>query len=261
MGLFKNIFKAIPIVGDAISAADSKKATKKASAAQIAQINNAIGGLNANYDTTAARFDPFIDAGEDALGGLRGLVGLNGADQQKTSIDALKGSPLFQSLFNTGRDSILAAGSATGGLRGGNINDALYDNGRDTLAQVIQQQLANLGGISSQGLSATGGLANLGAANAQSIAGLTTGIGNAQAGSILGQQAIDNKLYSGLRQTTGSIITGGLGGGAGGLGSLFSQLGGGGGLQGNFPGITGASSQPFNLGNINTSALTQKVSF
>lgn len=269
MGLLGSIFKAVPVVGDVLSANASKKATKKATAAQIEAINKAIGGLNTQFQQTSDNLNPTIIAGNDALSSMRGLIGLNGAGEQQGAIDALRASPLFQSLFDTGRDTILGSASATGGLRGGNVNAALSDFGRNTLAQVLQQQLSNLGGLQGQGLRAALGLGEFGQKNATTIADLTTGIGKAQAGSILNRQAIDNNLYAGLRQKVESAIggLGGLGGIASSLGSLFGGagggLGGGGGgtLSGAFPSIIGASNNPINLGTIDTTPLIQRIGF
>lgn len=170
-----------------------------------------------------------------------------GMGDQAGAIEALKDSPLYQSLFGNGRDAILAAGSATGGLRGGNINGSLANFGRDTLAQVIQQQLANLGGIQSAGQSAAGMLGGFGANSATQRAGLTTDAGNVAAGSILGRQAVQNNTISSL---TG-ILSNAISGGAGGIdiASLLKKLSGGGGIGGtagaatggvnNIPGIIG----------------------
>lgn len=299
LGLFKSIgkiakgvAKAVPVVGDVISASDSKKATKKAAAAQIESLNNAIALLNKQFDSTSANYQPAITAGNQAIGGIGDLLGLGGAGQQQEAISALQSSPLYQSLFDTGRDTILGSASATGGLRGGNVNSALADFGRDTLAQTIQQQLSNLGGLASLGQNAIGNLGQLGAQNANSVADLTTGIGNVNAGSILGVQGIDNNLFSGLRQTVGSalglpgagssggltsILGGGSGGlssilGGGGLSSIFGNLFGGSGagisggsvggdLSGIFPSIIGATNNPINLGTLDTTPLIQKIGF
>lgn len=155
------------------------------------------------------------------------MAGADGTfDRQQGAIDKLKMSPLYQSLFGNGRDAILSAGSATGGLRGGNINDALFKNGRDTLAQVIQQQLANLGGIQSQGQQAGLGLAGIGANSAGAIGNQITNIGNAQAGGILGRQQVANANSSSIDNILGSLFSSV--GGAGGIGSLFKGGGSGG---------------------------------
>lgn len=223
MGLFGELLKGItqvfsPIGGAIIGGHDNKKAIGKANDALQTGFGNATGALTDQLATSTNNFAPYTDAGAAAVGAQGDLAGLNGGTAQQSSIDALKASPLFTSLFDTGRDSILAAGSATGGLRGGNVNTALYQNGQQTLAQVIQQQLQTLGGIAGQGLNATGSVANLGAGTAAGVAGLDTQSGSANAGEILGKQSVDNNTISQIQKLIASAMGGGGGGIAGAIG-------------------------------------------
>lgn len=161
-----------------------------------------------------ATLQPFITGGQQAFGAQGDLLGLGGNDKQAAAIAGLKDSPLFKSLFSTGADTILQNGSATGGLRSGNIQSNLATFGSDTLAKVIQNQLANLGGLSGQGLNAagTGAQTTLGGVSAntgiaQSIAGLLGNSGvnianlfgdqaKAQAGGILGKASASQDMLS-----------------------------------------------------------------
>lgn len=193
------------------------KAAKQAADAEVAGSQQGIGAItdqNALNQTNIAQaiagLQPFLTAGQQATGAESDLVGLNGNDPQAAAIAQLQGSPLYKSLMRSGTDSVLSNASATGGLRGGNVQSSLANFGSDTLAQVIQQQLSNLGGISGQGLSAAGtgasttlGGAQLGSNAAGNIAGLYGNIGTAQAGGILG------KLAGHLEQAGGvsSIVT------------------------------------------------------
>lgn len=225
-------------IGGGLAGALSGSSNKHAIAGQNDALQlglaNAENALNTQFGQTAANFNPFITGGQKAFGAEQDLLGLNGNAASGSAIDALKASPLYQSLFTTGRDSVLAAGSATGGLRGGNINGALYNNASQTLAQVIQNRLQNLGGLSSQGLGAAGTLGGLGAQNAVSLADLLVGSGKANAGAIGNQQAADNATQNGLnglfggkgvQDQLGSLLKGlGIGGGSGGGGSPSSPL-------------------------------------
>lgn len=138
------------------------------------------------------------------------------ADQQG-AIDALKASPLYQSLYGNGEEAVLQNASATGGLRGGNAERSLYNLGTDTLSKVIQQQVSNLGGVSQLGLGAQDSLNNLGAQNAQSIASLFGKQGDVQAGGILQRSAINNNLFNSVAGEAGKIADGG---------NLFKQIAG-----------------------------------
>ena len=130
---------------------------------------------------------PYTQAGTAALGQQGNLVGINGAEQQAAAIAALQASPQFQALQQQGENRILANASATGGLRGGNVQGALAQFSPALLADTINQQFSRLGAISGQGLSATGmgSQAQLGTAGA--VASLLGQQGAAQAGGALAQ--------------------------------------------------------------------------
>jgi hypothetical protein len=162
------------------------------------------------------------------------LLGLNGSGDQQRAIDALRSSPLYQSLYRNGVNTSLANASATGGLRGGNEQHSLYDVGSDTLAQVIQNQLQNLGGLSGQGLQATQQSGSFGGQAAGDVASLQNLIGRIQAGGILGKSAVNGQLWNtgaNLGQDIISQLMSAFGGGGnpfggGGNGSdLMSSLG------------------------------------
>lgn len=81
-------------------------------------------------------------------------------DAQASAISALEKSPLFTSLIRNGEEAITQNASATGGLRGGNIQGGLADFRADTLASTIQQQLAGYQGAIGTGLTAANGVTN-----------------------------------------------------------------------------------------------------
>lgn len=149
------------------------------------------------------------------------------ADQQQAAINALQSSPLYTSLYRNGQQAVLANASATGGLRGGNVQSSLANFGADTLAQVYQQQLANLGGISGNGLSTGGTLGTLGSNSANNISSLLSQNGSASAGGILSSTGL---LGGGINSGLSSILNG--------LGQ-YSTYGGGSSYQTGLPQSTG----------------------
>lgn len=191
MGLFSSI-------AGIFGAASKKKAAKKASAAQQQAAQQGIDAVSAQNALTQKNFAPYLEAGSKALGAQSDLLGLNGTGVQGSAIDALRASPLFQSLFGNGQEAILNNASATGGLRGGNIQRSLADFGADTLAKTIESQLAALGGLSGQGFNAATNGGQLGAASAEQIAQLLGNKGAAKAGGILGKAAANQELYANL---------------------------------------------------------------
>lgn len=208
----------IGAIGSIFGGKGQKKSADKAAQAQIQAAQLGVNEQARQYDTTRNDLMPWLTAGNQALDAETDLLGLDGTDKQAASIAALKASPLFQSLFNTGEEALLANQSATGGLRGGNTNRGLADFGADTLAKVIQNQLANLGGLRGAGQTTGASLGALGADKAGATSQLLGQQGAAQAGSLLAKAAIDAKNQNNLFSSLGLFL------GQGGLrdiGSLF----------------------------------------
>ena len=124
---------AAAVVGAAvISAYMQNEASKRASAsarrAQEYMSKRAIREEKRQFNEQIKRYDaireqlkPYISAGETALTSQLKLAGLAGAEEQEQEISILEASPLFQSLVEQGESSLLQKASATGGIRGGNI--------------------------------------------------------------------------------------------------------------------------------------------
>lgn len=197
MGLFSFVGKTIGSVLGGITGTNAQaKGAAKAADAQVQAAQLGIDESKRQFDLSRADQLPFLQTGQEALSGQADLLGLNGMEKQASSIAALRDSPLFEALFRTGQDTILNNASATGGLRGGNLQSGLANFGSDTLAKVIQSQLQDLGGISSQGGVTAGNLGALGANNSNTIANLLGQQGAARAGNFLAQ---GNKQASGIQ--------------------------------------------------------------
>jgi hypothetical protein len=157
-------------------------------------------------------------AASDAFGGgqTQFVEGEAGQAAQQQAISALEASPQFQALQQQGENAILQNASATGGLRGGNVQGALAQFRPALLSSLINQQYERLGGLSSIGQNAAAGVGNAGMSTGSNIATLLGRQGQAQAGGILGQQSA---LTGGINQAFGAIQ------GAGGFGKLFGGNG------------------------------------
>ncbi len=194
------------------------------------------------------RLAPFEQAGQQAFGQQQALIGLQGPDAQRQAIAGLEESPQFQALQQQGENAILQNASATGGLRGGNIQAALARFRPQILSNLIEQQYGRLGGIAGAGLGVTGNLASMGqasaagqggqgAAAAANIAALLGQQGAATAGGQLAAGSVPGQTFGQLLKI-GSTIAGA--GGFGGFGSSalptigsagLSSMGGGTGLR------------------------------
>lgn len=199
MGLFS-------FVGGLIGGGKKKKASRQADAAVIAALQKGVDTINAQGAEARKLNMPFLSAGTAALDQERDLLGLDGNAQQATAIGNLRKGALFNSLYDTGEESVLQNASATGGLRGGNTQRSLYELGEDTLTRVIEQQLSRLGGLRSGGQQTGAVLAGLGADQARSIADLFTGQGQQRAQGLLTRGGINAQNW----QNAGNFIEDGI---------------------------------------------------
>lgn len=199
-------------IGGAGIATGIYSANKSASAANnAAQIQSqsdqaGIAEQQRQFDAIQKLLSPYVNAGTGALGAQQNLLGTNGAAAQQSAIAGIQGSPQYQALSNSGQDAILANASATGGLRGGNVQAALGQFQPQLLAQLIDQQYSRLGGLTSIGQNAAAGVGNAGMSTSNQITSLLGQQGSALAGGALasgradtlGASSVTNGILSGL---------------------------------------------------------------
>ena len=175
---------------------------------------DALVNLMAPYVTAGTgamgRLAPYEQAGQQAFGQQQSLIGLQGPQAQQQAIAALQASPQFQALQQQGENAILQNASATGGLRGGNVQAALAQFRPQILSSLIDQQYGRLGGIAGAGLGVTSDIATRGqaAAAGQASSGLqsASNIGNLlgnQGAAIAGGQMARGGV---ARQTFGDML-------------------------------------------------------
>jgi hypothetical protein len=85
---------------------------------------------------------PYVKAGTGSLQGQQALLGLLGQEAQQQAYSGIELSPIFQSMVQQGEAGILANASATGGLRGGNIQAALGQFRPQMLQSMIQRSIS-----------------------------------------------------------------------------------------------------------------------
>lgn len=211
-------------IGSALGGAiESKKSVGQASQAQQQAAQGGIDEQRRQFDAIQKLLQPYSEAGAGALAQQQALLGMGAPGAQQQAITALQGSPQFQALQQQGENAILQNASATGGLRGGNVQGALAQFRPALLSSLIDQQYSRLGGLTAIGQNAAAGVGNAGMSTGTNIATLLGRQGQAQAGGILGQQGA---LTGGINQAFGAIQ------GAGGFGKLFGGGFGGQGFQG-----------------------------
>lgn len=186
-----------------------KTAAKNASQAQQQASQQGMEEQRRQFDALQALMKPYVDSGKGALTGQNDLLGLNGFDKQQGAIGNIENSPFFKSQYQQAENALLQNASATGGLRGGNTQEALADNRANLLFGNVQQQLQNLSGVASNGQSAAAGLGGQGLQFGQNIAQGYGDIGQAQAGYQLAKGQVNKDFLNfGMK-----LATGGMGGG------------------------------------------------
>lgn len=218
-----------------ISGMAQADAAESAAAAQSGAAQAGIEEQRRQFDKVQELLKPYSMEGEKALGGLapfaaagapaleeqQALLGLRGPEAERAAIERIRGGETFKALAGQGEEALLQRASATGGLRGGNIQGALAQFRPALLSSLIDQQYGRLGGMTALGVETTGNLARLGQASAAGTgaAAQTTG---ANVANLLGQQgAAQAGAEIAQGKAFGAIpaaISGGLG--------LFSGLGG-----------------------------------
>ena len=213
MGWIAGAIIGSAVIGGGVAAYSSSKASDAATEAadkQVAAQDKAIQEQKTQFQqlqeilkpyVQAGKVDltqPYIQAGPGALQGMQGIAGLRGNTEQQAAIDQIKQGAQFQELARQGEQGILQNASATGGLRGGNVQAALAQFRPALLNQLIESQYGKLAGLTSLGSTSAENLLRLGQASAagvgaagqasaQNIGNLYAAQGAAQAAGQIGQ--------------------------------------------------------------------------
>lgn len=198
----------VSLIGGLVGADAKRSASNKAADAQTRAAQAGVDEQRRQFDALQKLLAPFVQGGTAALGGQMDLLGLGGANKQAAAIQALENSPQFAALTQQGEDSILANASATGGLRGGNVQAALAQFRPSLLSQLIDQQYSRLGGLTSLGQNAAAGTGNAGMSMANSVSQLLSQQGQAQAGKYLGQGQANLDMLSSFGGAFGKFMGG-----------------------------------------------------
>jgi hypothetical protein len=178
-----------------------------------------------------SQFQPFQQAGAQAFQQQQALAGLLGPEAQREAIAVIEGGAGFQANVRQGEEALLSRASATGGLRGGDIQAALAQFRPQLLEREIDKQYGRLGGFSSTGLGVSEALYRGGQASAvnqasqagavgANVANLLGQQGAAMAGGELGQAKAYSGLFNAPAQFAGMQYARG-----GGAGNLFGGIG------------------------------------
>lgn len=201
---------AAAVIGSAvIGGAVSMSASSKAGKAQVQAADRAAEEQRAAREEMRTLLNPYVSAGTPALQAQMAALGLSGPEAQQAYVAQQAQSPIFQSLAQQGESAILQNASATGGLRGGNVQGALAQFRPALLNQFLEQQYSRLGDLTKVGQASAAGVGASGITSATNIGQAYTQAGQAQAGSALaGANAFNQALGTVAGQIPGLINPG-----------------------------------------------------
>lgn len=193
-----------------INGSQQAKAVGNAADIQAASAQSGIASQERQMSEVRKLLEPFMKPGLSAIQEQQNILGLGGAGAQQAAYAGIEQSPAFQAMAQQGEMGILQNASATGGLRGGNVQAALGQFRPQLLNQFIGQQYDRLGGLTSLGQSSAAGVGNAGMQTGANVANLLQQQGAAQAGGILGQANAQQQMLNSPFQALG--LYSGLGG-------------------------------------------------
>jgi hypothetical protein len=203
-----SISKAIGgVVGDITGSSAAASAGKRAGKIQAKAAQAGIEEQRRQFDALIKLMSPYVAAGAPALEQQMAMAGLRGPEAEQAAIESIAASPQLQALARQGEEAILQQASATGGLRGGNVQAALAQFRPQLLQQLIEQRYGQVADITDIGRVGAMTQAEGGLATGTNIGNLLLGKGSAEAGARLAQGQGQRMAFGDLLGI-GSFITG-----------------------------------------------------
>jgi len=196
-----------------------------AAAIQSGAAEAGIAEQRRQFDALQALLKPYTEAGLPALEQQQALLGLRGPEAEQAAIERIQSGQTFQALQQQGENALLQSASATGGLRGGNLQGALAQFRPALLNQALEQQYSRLGGMTTLGQRSAAGVGAAGMETGTNISNLLGQQGAALAGGELGEARAYGQVLNMPAQFLGMQYGAGRGGSTGtpGFGNLFSD--------------------------------------
>ena len=224
-----SIAKAIGgVVGDITGSSAQASAGKRAGKIQAKAAQAGIEEQRRQFDALIQLMSPYVAAGAPALEQQMAMAGLRGPEAEQAAIEAIAASPQLEALARQGEEAILQRASATGGLRGGNVQAALAQFRPQLLQQLIEQRYSQLGGFTDIGRTSAMAQGEAGMMTGTNVANLLLGKGAAMAGGKIAAGQAQSMAFNDLMRIGAAIASGGASEAGGGLlGKLGGLFGGG----------------------------------
>ena len=239
------ISAAIGAGASIIGGSMQSRAARSAASSQERAAEAGIAEQGRQFDEMRRLLQPYVDVGQPALAAQQAQIGLQGPQAQQMAIDQIAQGPLLQALTRQGEQAMLQNASATGGLRGGNLQGALAQFRPAMLQAALDQQYARLGGLTALGQQSAAGVGTAGLQTGVNTAGLLGQAGAAQAGGIIGGAAPFVQLaqapaqFAAFQMGRGGSLFGGAQSPSAHVGALQQQYG-----AGNVYGFGGGGQMP-----------------
>lgn len=182
-------------------------AAQTAAGAQTQASEASIAETRRQFDIVQNLLKPYVSAGTESIAAQRALLGLAGTEEQQKAISALETSPTFEALARQGETAMLQQASATGGLRGGNIQAALAQYRPQLLSQMIENQFSKLGTITGIGQASAAGTGAAAQTAGGTIANLLQQQGQAAAGAALASGQANAQMWGNIGSSIGQVAT------------------------------------------------------
>lgn len=195
------------LLGGILGRNEQKGAADAAAAAEVQGTSMSVAEQRRQFDLVQEILRPYVQSGVGALAGQESLIGLRGADGQAAAIESLRGSPEYAAMLREGENAILQNASATGGLRGGNVQAALARFRPAVLSDLINKQYERLSGLTSMGQASATGQAAAAQQAGANVSALFQNQGQALAKAALAKGQASANLYGGLAGTAGTLGT------------------------------------------------------
>jgi hypothetical protein len=186
------------VVGGITGAKQAGKAAQAGAETQAAATQAGIEEQRRQFDKLVEIMSPYVAPGEKSIEAQQALLGLLGTEEQQKAIAGIEAGPTFGALARQGEEAILQKASATGGLRGGNVQAALAQFRPQLLQSLIEQQYTNLGGLTKIGQASAAGQAAAGMESATSISNLLGQQGAQRAGGQIAMGNVNRQAFGDL---------------------------------------------------------------
>lgn len=184
------------VFGGITGASQQADAAEKASGIQANAAQAGIAEQRRQFDALVKLMSPFVSAGTPALKQQSALLGLSTPSAQRAVINSIANSPEMQAMIKTGENAIRQNASATGGLRGGNVQAALAEFRPAVLSSLISKRFENLGFLSKLGQASAAGQAEAGLNTGTNVSNLLANQAQARAGGVMAQGGVTRQAFN-----------------------------------------------------------------